>query len=317
MSQQGMGPIVPLRRTTMAVPIPLPGGEFTMGSTNFYPDEGPLQVVRVDPFEIDPHPVTNAEFGEFIEATGYLTVAEQPLDPHLYPGVDEGDLIPGGLVFTPPKGPVDLGDWRQWWTWVPGARWCEPAGPGSTLDGRQHHPVVQVSFADARAYADWVGKDLPTEAEWEYAARGGLDQATYAWGDDLRPAGILMANTWQGPFPFDNRGANGWVGTSPVGAFPANGYGVYDMIGNVWEWTTDYYHEQHGVTGSCCQGNNRRTDPTGSPEAGSSIPRKVLKGGSHLCAPEYCLRYRPAARSPQAIDTATSHIGFRCIRRNG
>ena len=298
-------------------PVSLPGGEFTMGCTDFYPDEGPVHRVSVDPFEIDAHPVTNGQFAAFVDASGYVTVAERPLDPTDYPGVSRADLVPGALVFTPTAGPVDLRDWRQWWTWVPGARWWEPEGPGSTLDGRQDHPVVHVSFDDARAYARWAAKDLPTEAEWEYAARGGLDGMIYAWGDDPRPDGRLMANTWQGRFPFRNDGANGWIGTSPVGSFPANGYDLYDMIGNVWEWTTDpYYPSHHTATNACCAPRNPvRDGPSGSAEPGSRIPRKVLKGGSHLCAPEYCLRYRPAARSPQASDTATSHIGFRCVRR--
>jgi sulfatase modifying factor 1 len=294
----------------------LPGGEFAMGSSEFYPDESPVHRVRVDPFVIDRYPVTNAEFGKFVAATGYLTVAERPLDPVDYPGVAESDLAPGALVFTPTAGPVDLRDFSQWWRWVPGARWSEPSGPGSTVAGKADHPVVQVSFADAAAYARWAGKELPTEAEWENAARAGLHQATYSWGNDPRPDSKLMANTWQGHFPHDNRGANGWIGTSPVGSFPPNGFGLFDMTGNVWEWTTDYYHPTHTTTESCCApANPRSADPVGSAEPGSSIPRRVLKGGSHLCAPEYCLRYRPAARSPQAVDTATSHIGFRCIRR--
>ena len=298
-------------------PVSLPGGEFSMGCNDFYPDEGPVHRVSVDPFEIDAHPVTNGQFATFVDATGYVTVAERPLDPTDYPGVSRADLVPGALVFTPTAGPVDLRDWRQWWTWVPGARWCEPAGPGSTLDGRQDHPVVHVSFDDARAYARWAAKDLPTEAEWEYAARGGLDGMIYAWGDDARPDGRLMANTWQGRFPFRNGGANGWIGTSPVGSFPANGYDLYDMIGNVWEWTTDSYYPSHQTATNACCGprDSARDDTSESAEPGSRISRKVLKGGSHLCAPEYCLRYRPAARSPQATDTATSHIGFRCVRR--
>ncbi len=295
----------------------LPGGEYAMGSNEFYPDESPVHRARVDAFEIDRYPVTNAEFGEFVAATGYLTVAERPLNPADYPGVPAADRAPGALVFIPTPGRVDLRDFAQWWRWVPGARWSEPAGPGSTLAGKADHPVVQVSFADAAAYARWAGKDLPTEAEWEYAARGGLDQATYTWGNELRPGDELMANTWQGYFPYDNHGANGWIGTSPVGSFPPNGFGLLDMAGNVWEWTTDFYHPRHGViTDSCCApGNPRVLDPAGSAEPGSAIPRRVLKGGSHLCAPEYCLRYRPAARSPQAVDTATSHVGFRCIQR--
>ena len=296
----------------------LPGGQFAMGSSDFYADESPVHQVRVGPLEVDPHPVTNAQFGRFVQATGYVTVAERPLDPADYPGAAEADLQSGALVFTPTNGPVDLRLWQQWWTWVTGARWCEPTGPGSTVQGKEDHPVVQVSFADAAAYAGWAGKDLPTEAEWEFAARGGLDRATYAWGEELHPGGELMANTWQGQFPYNNTGAKGWVGTSPVGTFPPNGYGLHDMIGNVWEWTTDYYQPRHPPSESCCAPINPQvTDPDRSAEPGSHIPRRVLKGGSHLCAPEYCLRYRPAARSPQAIDTATSHISFRCIRRIG
>ena len=288
-----------------------------MGSADFYADEAPVHRVRVDAFEIDRYPITNAEFGEFVAATGYLTVAERPLDPAAYPEVAASDLAPGALVFIPTAGPVDLRDFSHWWRWVPGACWSEPGGPGSTLHGKADHPVVQVSFDDAAAYARWVGKDLPTEAEWEYAARAGLHQSTFTWGDELRPGGVLMANTWQGHFPYDNRGANGWIGTSAVGSFPPNGFGLYDMTGNVWEWTADYYHPIHDAdTQSCCAPvNPRAANPIGSAEPGSTIPRRVLKGGSHLCAPEYCLRYRPAARSPQAVDTATSHIGFRCIRR--
>jgi formylglycine-generating enzyme required for sulfatase activity len=296
----------------------LPGGEFAMGSSAFYSDEAPVHRVRVDAFEIERYPVTNAEFADFVAATGYRTVAERPLDPAEYPGLPQSDLAPGSLVFTPTPGPVDLRDFSQWWRWVPGANWCRPAGRGSTVRGKDDHPVVQVCFEDAAAYARWAGKDLPTEAEWEYAARAGLDRATYAWGDELRPDGTLMANTWQGHFPYDNHGADGWIGTSPVGSFPPNGFDLYDMIGNVWEWTTDYYHPRRdAVTDSCCAPKNpRAADPAGSAEPGSDIPRRVLKGGSHLCAPEYCLRYRPAARSPQAQDSATSHIGFRCVRRD-
>ncbi len=301
--------------------VALSGGEFAMGSVDFYPDEGPVHPVSVDGFGIDVHPVTNALFREFVEETGYLTLAERPLDPVDYPGVAPSDLVPGGLVFRGTPGPVDLRDWRQWWIWVPGASWRQPRGPGSDLAGKESHPVVQVSFHDAAAYAEWAGADLPTEAQWEYAARGGIEGAIYTWGNDPRPGGELMANSWQGRFPYDNEGAGGWIGTSPVGSFPPNGYGLYDMAGNVWEWTTDFYLPTHEAPATPCCGPSRavhnphRIDATGSAEPGSNIPRRVLKGGSHLCAPEYCLRYRPAARSPQAVDTATSHIGFRLVRR--
>jgi formylglycine-generating enzyme len=302
--------------------LQVPTGEFLMGSNDFYPDEGPRHLVQVSVFELDEHPVTNAEFAEFVAATGYLTVAERPLDPAEFPGLPHQDLEPGGLVFTPTTAPVDLGDWRQWWTWSPGASWKHPQGPGSSVVGKENHPVVQVSFADARAYASWSGKRLPNEAEWEFAARGGRpDRFVYAWGNDARPDGALMANTWQGRFPYLNTGANGWKGTSPVGTFPPNGYGHVDMIGNVWEWTASHYSPRHdagpphhGGDGGCTCGPHREKAQNYRPEPGSDAPRRVLKGGSHLCAPEYCLRYRPPARSPQAEDTATSHIGFRCAR---
>ena len=301
----------------------IPAGEFLMGSDAFYSDEGPPHRLSVPAFELDARPVTNAEFAVFVAATGYLTVAERPLDPAEFPDLSPGDLAPGGLVFTPSPGPVDLGDWSQWWRWVPGACWQQPLGPGSSIEGREGHPTVQVSFADAGAYATWAGKRLPDEAEWEFAARGGLSDAfTYAWGNEASPDGVLMANTWQGRFPYLQTGANGWKGTSPVGTFPPNGYGLSDMIGNVWEWTRSYYSARHdAVAGagthdrsSGCACSPQRDEAAASAEPGSGTPRRVLKGGSHLCAPEYCLRYRPAARSPQTEDTATSHIGFRCAR---
>lgn len=295
--------------------LEVPAGEFLMGSDDFYADEGPRHPVGVSAFALDAHPVTNAEFAEFIAATGYLTVAEKPLAPEDFPALPPQDLGPGGLVFTPPPGPVDLGDWRQWWRWSPGACWRHPLGPGSSIEGKEHHPVVQVSFADAGAYATWAGKRLPGEAEWEFAARGGFpDGLIYAWGNEARPDGVLMANTWQGRFPYLNTGANGWKGTSPVGAFPSNGYGLFDMIGNVWEWTTTYYSARHDPDVGCACAPHRDDTGAESVEPGSGTSRRVLKGGSHLCAPEYCLRYRPPARSPQAEDTATSHIGFRCAR---
>lgn len=299
--------------------VRLPGGTFTMGSDEFSPDETPVHERTVDAFEIDLHPVTNEQFAAFVEATGYVTVAERELDPADFPGADPADLVPGALVFTPTAGPVDLSDWRQWWRWEPGASWRHPFGRASSVDDRPTHPVVQVSFADAAAYATWAGTRLPTEAEFEYAARGGLDGARFAWGDDERPGGRLMVNRWQGDFPYRNTGAEGWVGTSPVMTFPPNGYGLFDVTGNVWEWTTDYYTPRHEVPGRVPvepiePGDRRNLLAEESAEPGSRIPRRVLKGGSHLCSPDYCLRYRPAARSPQADDTATTHIGFRCAR---
>ena len=284
--------------------VPVPAGSFRMGSTSFYPEEAPIHTATVGAFGIERHPVTNAQFAEFVDATGYVTVAEKPLDPALYPGVAEADLLPGALVFRPTAGPVDLRDWRQWWDWAGGANWRHPFGQGSDVAGRDDHPVVQVAYPDAAAYAAWAGRRLPTDAEWEYAARAG-STTTYAWGDEPTVGGALMANTWQGRFPYRNDGANGWVGTSPVGAFPPNGWGLLDMIGNVWEWTTTPFSAYHlpPPQNSCCP-------PPADPDPGVS---QTLKGGSHLCAPEYCHRYRPAARSPQSQDSSTTHIGFRCV----
>ena len=215
-----------------------------MGSTQFYPEEAPAHTATVAAIAVERHPVTNAQFAEFVDATGYLTVAEQPMDPALYPGVSPEDLVPGALVFRPTSGPVDLRDWRQWWTWEPGASWRRPFGVDSKIDDRLDHPVVQVAYPDAAAYALWAGRRLPTEAEWEYAARGGVT-TTYPWGEDAAPEGRLMANTWQGRFPYLNEGAAGWIGTSPVGTFPANAFGLVDMIGNVWEWTTTEFSAHH------------------------------------------------------------------------
>jgi formylglycine-generating enzyme required for sulfatase activity len=286
--------------------IMLPAGVFEMGATGFYHDEGPVHAEHVQAFGIEQHPVTNEQFAAFVADTGYRTTAEQPLDPAVFPGLADDELQSGSLVFRATSGPVDLREWRQWWDWAVGACWRHPFGPGSNIEGKAEHPVVQVCYADAEAYATWAGRRLPTEAEWEYAARA-RSTSTYPWGEDVRPSGRLMANTWQGRFPFENHGASGWVGTSPIGTFPANGYGLLDMIGNVWEWTTTTYAARHALRSPCCGPSSpaeRRDDPT---------LRKTLKGGSHLCAPEYCLRYRPAARSPQSLDTSTTHIGFRCV----
>ena len=291
--------------------VELPGGSFRMGSTSFYPEEAPIHTAAVGSFAVERHPVTNAQFAEFVEATGYVTVAEQPIDPALYPGVDPNDLCPGAMVFRPTPGPVDLRDWRQWWDWAPGANWRHPFGPDTTVGDKPDHPVVQVAYPDAAAYARWAGRRLPTEAEWEYAARGGSagDISTYSWGDEEKPGGQLMANTWQGRFPYRNDAALGWVGTSPVGTFPPNGFGLVDMIGNVWEWTVTEFSAHHRLEQppkACCA-------PSGPAMAPDPSVSQTLKGGSHLCAPEYCHRYRPAARSPQSQDTATTHIGFRCV----
>lgn len=289
--------------------VELPGGSFRMGSTRFYPEEAPIHTATVGDFAIERYPVTNAQFAEFADATGYVTVAERPLDPALYPGVAEEDLLPGALIFTGTPGPVNLEDWRQWWDWAPGASWRRPFGAGSDIAGKDDHPVVQVAYPDAGAYAAWAGRRLPTEAEWEYAARA-TGSTCYAWGDEPMLDGRLMANTWQGRFPYRNDGARGWVGTSPVGTFPPNGFGLFDMIGNVWEWTTTKYSQQHvpGAPAKSCCPNPK--EPDTQPDPGLI---QTLKGGSHLCAPEYCHRFRPAARSPQSQDSSTTHIGFRCV----
>ncbi|KFG91368.1 Sulfatase-modifying factor 1 [Sphingobium herbicidovorans NBRC 16415] len=296
------------------------GGAFAMGSENFYPEEAPVRRVRVDGFWIDETPVTNRAFARFVEATGHRTVAEIAPDPKDYPGMPIELAQPGSLLFQRTVGPVDLQDHSQWWTFALGVDWRHPHGPGSSLDGLEDHPVVHVTFEDARAYAKWAGKSLPTEAEWEYAARGGLDGQDYAWGGELAPEGEMLANYWQGAFPFANTLDDGWERTSPVRSYPANGFGLYDMIGNVWEWTSDWYAQprvEAKARGSCCVPANPR-GPTRheSLDPMSAIPRKVLKGGSHLCAPSYCQRYRPAARHAQAIESSTSHIGFRCVVRN-
>lgn len=304
----------------------IPGGRFTMGSDRHYPEEAPAHPVDVDGFWIDPAPVTNAQFEAFVEATGYVTTAERPADPAGYPGADPALLAPASAVFTPPPYPVDLGDPYQWWSYVPGANWRHPGGPGTSLRERRDHPVTHVAYADALAYAQWAGKQLPTEAEWEYAARGGLSGSEYAWGDEFNPGGNHMANTWQGRFPHENLRLDGYDGTSPVGAFPANAYGLHDMIGNVWEWTSDWYaeHDRLAPRGpTCCGTPAPRLNPAGGTESDSfepgqahlRIPRKTMKGGSHLCAPNYCRRYRPSARLAQPVDTSTCHLGFRCVVR--
>lgn len=304
----GTPPLPPIRQADM---VWIPGGSFLMGSEQFYPEERPIRRVAVDDFWMDAHPVTNAEFREFVDATGYITVAERSPDPRSYPGVDPAQLVPGSLVFRRPPHRVDPRDYRAWWVYMPGAAWHCPEGPGSTIAGREHHPVVHVAYEDAQAYAIWAGKSLPTEAEWEYAARGGLEGAIYVWGNEFAPGGRMMANTWQGEFPWQNLATDGYEGTSPVGAFPANGYGLFDMAGNVWEWTSDHFasHGSQAVAKSCCASRDSDTE-------GAGIPIKILKGGSHLCAPNYCLRYRPAARQGLAIDTSSCHIGFRCVVRS-
>ena len=297
----------------------IPGGTFLMGSDRHYPEEAPAHRVRVDGFWIDVTTVTNADFARFVADTGYVTFAERPARPEDYPGAAPEMLLPASAVFMAPPAAVDRGDAYQWWAYVRGANWRHPYGPDSSIIGLESHPVVHVAYEDAEAYAAWAGKALPTEAEFEFAARGGLEGMEFVWGDELHPGGRMMANTWQGEFPWQNTQADGYEATSPVGSFPANGYGLHDMAGNVWQWTSDWYQDHAAIDSPCCTSENPRG---GSMEssldlagAAARMPRKVVKGGSFLCAPSYCRRYRPAARMAQTIDTTTCHVGFRCIRR--
>jgi sulfatase modifying factor 1 len=300
------------------------GGQFRMGSDDFYPEERPVRNVQVDGFWIDRYLVTNERFKAFVDATGYQTVAERELDPADFPGAPAENLAPGSMLFHMTTGAVDLTDYRNWWAWVPGTNWQHPSGPESSLKGMEQHPVVHVAYEDAEAYASWAGKQLATEAEWEFAARGGLDGKSFSWGDDDVSDTKPLANTWQGEFPWENLNIDGYEGTSPAGVYPANGFGLFDMCGNTWEWTADWYLHRHDIDksdGKACCGmlmNPRIESEEGSYDPAQPqfhIPRKVVKGGSHLCAPNYCLRYRPAARQPQMVDTGMSHIGFRCIVR--
>ena len=336
----------------------VPGGSFRMGSDRHYPEEAPAHGVQVDGFWIDRTAVTNAQFQKFVKATGHITLAELPADPAAYPNALPELLQPASIAFVPPPRPIGQGDPYQWWQYIPGANWRHPEGPGSSIKGREQHPVVHIAHADALAYAAWIGKALPTEAEWERAAWGGLEGKEFAWGEELHPGGRMLANTWQGDFPNHNSRADGWERTAPVGCYPANGFGLLDMIGNVWEWTDDWYQEHgarlaaaqsgggarqepdngsdNGPESSTIAGANGPADPLpqgccatlrnprGAADAAASIdpssqhgsiPRKVVKGGSFLCAPSYCRRYRPAARMAQGIDTSTCHLGFRCIVR--
>ena len=303
----------------------IPGGEFTMGTdeTQSYAPERPAHRAWVDGFWMDETEVTNAEFARFVAATGYITTAERKPDweemkKQLPPGTakpSDDVFVPGSLVFTRPPGPVSLGDVRNWWHWTPGANWRAPSGPGSDIKGRESYPVVQVSWDDAAAYAKWAGKRLPTEAEWEFAARGGLEGKRYAWGDELTPKGKWMANIFEGEFPYRDTADDGFSGLAPVRSFPPNTYGLYDMIGNAWEWCsdwyrTDYYQTLAGKSGVAInpQGPAESLDPDEPNQ-----PKRVTKGGSFLCSNQYCLNYRPSARNGTATDTGMSHIGFRCV----
>jgi formylglycine-generating enzyme len=295
------------------------GGTFLMGSNQHYPEEAPAHEVTVGGFWMDRHTVTNEEFRKFVEATKHVTSAERPPNPEDYPGAKPELLVPASLVFQKPRQRVDLRDCYQWWTYVPGANWRHPQGLASSLRGKAKHPVVHVAYEDTEAYAKWAGKDLPTEAEWEFAARGGIAGAEFVWGTAFKPDGKRQANTWQGEFPWQNRQEDGFEGVAPVGSFPANGYGLYDMAGNVWEWTTDWYQAHSKAVHSCCASfNPRRAERDRSYDSSTpefKIPGKVIKGGSYLCAPNYCSHYRPAARMAQPVNTSTCHLGFRCIIR--
>jgi formylglycine-generating enzyme len=312
--------------TELAVPrmqfdgmVWIAGGTFMMGSNRHYPEEAPVHRVTVDGFWIDIEPVTNAKFDRFVQATGYVTLAERPANPENYPGANPELLAPSSVVFVKPVYRVDLRNPYDWWSYVRGADWRHPRGPQTSIADLGSHPVVHIPYEDAEAYCRWADRDLPTEAEWEFASRGGLDGAEFAWGDEYEPNGKTMANTWQGEFPIQNLVTDGFEWTSPVCAFPPNRYGLYDMIGNVWEWTTDWYQPHSKVSQSCCASVNPRggaLEHSHDPRLRNiRIPRRVMKGGSYLCAPNYCRRYRPAARMAQPIDTSTCHLGFRCIRR--
>ncbi|MEM1212756.1 MAG: formylglycine-generating enzyme family protein [Planctomycetota bacterium] len=302
----------------------IPAGEFTMGTDapNTWPNEQPPHRVRLDGFWIDATEVTNAQFAAFVQATGYVTVAERAIDweelrkqaPPGTPKPPDAMLAPGSVVFSPPKNPVPLNNFSAWWRWTPGANWRQPAGPGSSLDGKNHHPVVHIAWEDAAAYAQWAGKQLPTEAQWEYAAKGGNDTARFAWGDTFKPQGQTLANTWDGQFPHNNTLDDGHVLTAPVQTYPANGYGLYDMMGNVWEWTADYYREQrHAELAQRGLVVNPQGPATAADPANRGGVSRVVKGGSFLCHVDYCESYRPSARRGLPADTSLQHTGFRCV----
>jgi sulfatase modifying factor 1 len=298
----------------------IPGGEFLMGSDQHYPEEAPTHRVSVAGFWMDATTVTNRDFARFVETTGYVTLAERPANAADYPGAKAEMLAPSSVVFVRPPPGTDRGNHYNWWAYVQGANWRHPRGPASSIRKLMDHPVVHVAYEDAEAYARWAGKELPTEAEWEFAARGGLDGAEFAWGEELMPGGKHMANTWQGEFPWHNLINDGYEWTAPVGSFPPNGYSLCDMAGNVWQWTTDWYQEHGRIESPCCTMDNPRggaKDKSYDPQMPDiRVPRKVIKGGSYLCAPSYCRRYRPAARMAQPIDTSTCHMGLRCIIRS-
>ena len=295
----------------------IPGGTFWMGCQDCgMPDALPVHLVAVDGFWMDRSPVTNAEFARFVTETRYVTVAERPLDPRDYPGVPRDKLVPGSAVFRPTSTPVPLDNPLQWWRYTPGADWKHPEGPSSSIEKRQNHPVVHVAFEDVVAYAKWANKRVPTEGEFEFAARGGLDRNRYPWGNELMPAGKAVANTWQGRFPASDRGEDGFLGTSPVTAFPANGFGLYDMGGNVWQWCSDWYRPDAYVgrdkSGSAVKNPQGPSDSFDPQEPGKA--KRVLRGGSYLCTDQYCARYLVGSRGKGEVTSGTSNLGFRLVR---
>jgi formylglycine-generating enzyme len=313
-----------VRRKAPPGTVWIPEGTFLMGTNDkeSFPNERPAHLVQVHGFWMDEHDVINSEFSKFVEATGYVTTAEREIDwedlkkevPPGTPKPDDSVLAAGAMVFTPTAGPVPLNDLSAWWRWVRGANWRHPEGPKSSIQGRENHPVVQVSWYDALAYAQWAGKRLPTEAEWEFAARGGLESKRYVWGDEFKPGGKNMANTWQGLFPVTNTAEDGFVDTSPVGSFPANGYGLYDMAGNVWQWCSDWYRVDTNIEAASKNVCRDPRGPTESYDPGDPYaPKRVVKGGSFLCNPSFCESYCPSARRGTPPDTGSSHTGFRCV----
>jgi sulfatase modifying factor 1 len=294
----------------------IPGGTFWMGCEDCeMPDTTPVHLVEVDGFWIDRTPITNAEFARFVERTGYLTTAERKPDPKDYPQVDPKSLVAGSAVFSPPSSDVPLDDITQWWRYVHGASWKHPEGPASTLEGRENHPVIQIAWEDAVAYAKWAGKRLPTEAEFEFAARGGKDRDRYAWGNELKPGGQWAANIWQGRFPSNNTSEDGYLRTSPVMAFPANGFGLYDVGGNVWQWCSDWYRPDYFATlaASGVAVNPQGPADSFDPEE-PGVPKRVQKSGSFLCSDRYCSRYLVGSRGRGAVDSGGSNTGFRCVK---
>lgn len=298
--------------TVASAMVWIPGGSFPMGAEDpTFTDALPVHTVRVDGFWMDTHEVTNAEYQKFVQATGYVTVAERPLDPRDFPGADPANLKPGSIVFSPPAHPVGLDDPMQWWAYVPGASWRHPLGPGSSLEGKENLPVVHIAWEDAQVYAKWAGKRLPTEAEWEYAARSGKATQKYYWGEVLKPNGRWVANIYQGSFPDHDQAEDGFAGAAPVQSFSANAYGLYDMEGNVWEWCSDYYRPDY-YRQSPHENPQGPADSYDPAEPGAV--KRVQRGGSFICSDQYCVRYRWGSRGKGEVKSGANNQGFRCVR---